>query len=345
MPDAPLMRMSAPAPECRDHELRGDGRDPSRPTLHLREQIPASGDRSRPVLYVHGATFPSALSIFFRFDGWSWADSLNAAGFSVWGLDFAGYGRSGSYPIVETGAVRVGEPPGRATAAAEQIERAVRRIIAETGRLRVPIIAHSWGTIATGMFATRHPELVERIVFFGPVARRNGPLRAQHDPWRHVTIADQWTRFTEDVPHGHAPILLERHFEVWAQAYLATDPTSATRQPASVRIPAGPAADIAAAWAGDLAYDPARILAPVAIIRGEWDSLTTDADAHWLLNSLSAAPVRRDIKIRAGTHLMHLEENRFALYHEAEAFLRGEVARSSESALANVGQERKACSP
>jgi hypothetical protein len=31
--------------------------------------------------------------------------------------------------------------------------------------------------------------------------------------------------------------------------------------------------------------------------------------------------MRRDVKISRATHLMHLEENRYALYREAETFL------------------------
>jgi len=31
--------------------------------------------------------------------------------------------------------------------------------------------------------------------------------------------------------------------------------------------------------------------------------------------------VKRDVKIGRATHLMHLEENRYALYHEAQTFL------------------------
>ena len=75
-------------------------------------------------------------------------------------------------------------------------------------------------------------------------------------------------------------------------------------------MPSGAFQDIYDAWAGELAYDPARVRAPVAIIRGEWDSMCTDADARWLFDALSASPVRRDIKIGRATHLMHLEENR-----------------------------------
>ncbi|MBV8538701.1 MAG: hypothetical protein JO128_24095, partial [Alphaproteobacteria bacterium] len=75
--------------------------------------------------------------------------------------------------------------------------------------------------------------------------------------------------------------------------------------------------------AGELAYDPGLIGAPVAIIRGEWDSLATDDGARRLFDALKGSPVRRDVKIARATHLMHLEENRFALYRETEAFLGG----------------------
>ena len=57
----------------------------------------SSYEPRRAVLYVHGATFPSALSIAHRFDGRSWRDALNEAGFDVWGLDFYGFGHSDRY--------------------------------------------------------------------------------------------------------------------------------------------------------------------------------------------------------------------------------------------------------
>src|SRR4051812_18871944 len=41
------------------------------------------------VLYVHGATFGADLSLYFAFDGRSWADALCEAGFDAWGFDFA----------------------------------------------------------------------------------------------------------------------------------------------------------------------------------------------------------------------------------------------------------------
>jgi len=37
------------------------------------------------------------------------------------------------------------------------------------------LVAHSWGTIAAGLFASRCPDLIDRLVFFGPLTRCDGP--------------------------------------------------------------------------------------------------------------------------------------------------------------------------
>jgi pimeloyl-ACP methyl ester carboxylesterase len=120
------------------------------------------------------------------------------------------------------------------------------------------------------------------------------------------------------VPAAEQPVLSKRQFDHWGEAYLDSDPQSRDRHPPAVNTPSGAFQDIFDAWAGNLSYDPSLIRAPVGIIRGEWDSLCTDADAKWLLGSI---PNSRDVKIPRATHLMHLEENRYALYHATEAFL------------------------
>jgi pimeloyl-ACP methyl ester carboxylesterase len=93
-----------------------------------------------------------------------------------------------------------------------------------------------------------------------------------------------------------------------------------------VKTPSGAFQDIYDAWAGELAYDPALVCAPVAIIRGEWDGMSTEEDAKWLFHALESSPIRRIVIISRGTHLMHLEESRYALYRETEAFLAGKDA-------------------
>ena len=144
--------------------------------------------------------------------------------------------------------------------------------------------------------------------------------------WRIVTLEDQWSRFVEDVPRNEPPVLSRSHFEDWGKQYLDSDPKSRSRNPAGVKTPLGPFGEIIKAWHGQLAYDPALVRSPVAIIRGEWDGVMPDEDAHWLFNAFTRSPDKRDIKISRGTHLMHLERMRTALWQESVNFLLGQNA-------------------
>jgi pimeloyl-ACP methyl ester carboxylesterase len=295
--------------------------------LFLRHER-AAGDRASgkraPVLFIHGASFPSGLAAAFRFDGVSWMDDLASRGFDVWALDFLGYGGSDRY--IEMRDPPSAHPPlGRAPAAAKQIGSAIAFIAEQTHRSRVSIVAHSWGTIAAGLYAGEHADRVARLVQFGPVTRRDQrPDTSAAPAYAVVSEADQRTRFTGYVPRGEPPVLEPRHLAVWGPAYMATDSTSGHRAPRSVAVPNGPSADADAAWAGHLPYDPSKITAPVLIVRGEWDTITRDADARWLFDALTHAQLKRDVKISRATHVMHLEASRYQLYREVAAFLAGD---------------------
>ncbi len=294
--------------------------------VFLRYMAPETGAKASDnvVLYVHGGTFPSALSIAHRLDGRSWRDDLCAAGFHVWGLDFHGFGAT-SDPYPEMSQQADFRPPlGRTAEASVQLESAVRFILARHGIAKLSLLAHSWGSLVAGHFAARCSDLVRRMVLFGPIARR-APVgeRTRLPAWRLISLQDQWDRFTADVPAGEAPVMSRRHFDTWGEAYLDCDPASRERTPPSVKVPGGAFQDIYDAWAGEFPYDLALVTAPVAIIRGEWDSLCSDSDAKWLFDGFRNTPIRRDVKISRATHLMHLESGRFALYRETEAFLKG----------------------
>jgi pimeloyl-ACP methyl ester carboxylesterase len=268
-----------------------------------------------PVLYVHGFTFPSALSVAYRFNGRSWADHLHAHGFDVWALDFLGYGGSTRPPQMNAPAAE--NPPfGCAPDAASQIGAVVDHIRHARDGARVHLVAHSWGTLATGLFAGDHADAVDRLVLFGPLAQRkmhgSGPP-GRLGAWRDVSVADQLKRFVEEVPPGHPPVLIEPELADWGPAFLATDPAACGRRPPAVRIPNGPQADIIAAMSGQLPYQPGRVVAPTLIVRGAWDNLCRDADAVWLMQALGAKQ-KADVVIPAATHLMHLEQGREGLF-------------------------------
>lgn len=278
-------------------------------------------DGPKSVLYIHGATFASALSVAFKFDGYSWMDDLSAAGFNIWALDFHGFGNSEhvlSDDISDTSALL----PCQTAEATRQVGQAVAYIRDHDRVSRVSLIAHSWGTMPAGKFAGDYPEHIDRLVLFGPIAQRDGPADSTPAPAaRRVSVEAQYQRFVEDVPAGHAPVLEQSSFARWSETYLDTDSASRLSNPFSVVIPGGPAADIHAAWNARLPYDPNRIIAPTLIVRGAWDSLCNNADAQWLFDSLGSCSIKRDVKISHATHLMHLETHRFELYEVTRTFL------------------------
>lgn len=283
---------------------------------------PETSSPAPVVVYVCGATFASEQAVGFRFDGRSWADELTAAGYEVWAFDFIGYGRSDRYP--EMDATPQGPPLGRAPAAADQLKRVIHFLKDHRGGARVNLLAHSWGTMPAGRLAAEHPELVDRLVFFAPIVTRDGdaaPDARDLPAWYPMSVAAQHQRFVEDVPADHQQVLSDRDFKRWAESYLASEPQGQTDSPGTVRTPTGPPFDMATAWGGELPYDPGLIRAPLCVIRGEWDSLCTDADARRLWDSLTAVPIKRDIKLSSSTHLLHLEEGRHALHHETVTFL------------------------
>lgn len=291
-----------------EFHLRLAGRD----DVLLVRRWPGAG---APVLYVHGATFPSGLSVGYRFGGRSWADDLNARGFDVWAFDFIGFGGSTRPRQMSKPAAGVA-PIGRAAEAASQIAAVIGHIAAARAGAPVHLVAHSWGSIAAGLFASENADAIGRLVMFGPIARREVkglPPPEGIGAWRDVSVADQLKRFVEDVPQSHPPVLIEPDLAEWGPAYLATDAAAFERVPPAVRIPSGPQADIMAAMSGQLAYEPQRVLVPTLIVRGAWDNLCQNADAAWLIGALGAGE-KADIVIPAATHLMHLEHGREGLF-------------------------------
>lgn len=279
-----------------------------------------SNRNQSPVLYIHGATFPSALSVGFKFVGRSWADDLAVVGHDVWGLDFIGFGSSDRAVYSHGDFI-----PGRFDDAVKQVSDAVQEILKRTPAAKVSLIAHSWGTLPAGGFAASHPDLLDRLILFGPIAcRKETTSNTNAAPTKAITLQSQYDRFVADVPKGAPSVLSDVHFSEWCQAYLDSDPESRTVSPPAVTVPSGPAVDIAEVWSGRFPYEPSKVLCPVLIVRGEWDSLIPDKDAAWLYNAFSNAADKQDIKLARATHLAHLESGRFRLYEATRNFLRAD---------------------
>lgn len=318
-----IMAAAVAVPHQNGDVVKLDGRgDGLRPALRRVSPLECSVRRNAAVLFVHGSTFPSALSFGYAVGGRSWMDEIAAAGFDAWALDFIGYGEADRYRELR-GSSEANPPIGRASEAVQQIAQAVEYIQRQTNGQPVSIVAHSWGTIPASMFVALYPDQVNRFVQYAPIGRRHGLKKPVTGAFSLVTIDDQWRSFQSGVPAGEQLPFDRGMFETWAAAYLHSDPASAQRTPRSVKVPNGPNADLADADSGNLAYDPASIRVPVLIARGEWDAVTSAADLEWLYASMTAAPVKRMVWINGATHRMHLERNRRQLYREVQTFLEG----------------------
>ncbi|HEY8509852.1 MAG TPA: alpha/beta hydrolase, partial [Steroidobacteraceae bacterium] len=103
---------------------------------------------------------------------------------------------------------------------------------------------------------------------------------------------------------------------------LATDPTSTTRNPPSIRSPNGAMKDLAEIWgAGKPTFNPAAIRAPTLLIVGEWDAITPPSMAQELFKQLTGASDRRLVVLSEGSHAMAVEKNRMRLMREVQHFL------------------------
>ena len=299
------------------------------PALQLRHKAKSKG---QPVLYVHGGTFPAALSVGYRFaNGLAWEDALHGAGFDMWALDFEGYGGS-ARPAIFGQPADSGQLPLRCADAVKQIDHAVSHIVAATGYKRIAIIAHSWGGIPAAQFATNYPNMVERLVLFAPVVMRKQaqPSSSQASAasdvsklpaWTLVTVDQQLKRFVADTPKGETNVLAEPELEHWAPKWLATDPASATHSPPAVKVPGGPTADFIETWNGVDLYDPALLKGDILFVRGAWDSVSSEADAKVFKSRAVSANVTLSTIPRSG-HLAHLETNRAQLWAEVNSFLK-----------------------
>jgi pimeloyl-ACP methyl ester carboxylesterase len=227
-----------------------------------------------------------------------------------------------------TGDTIKGNALGRAQDAQRQIKSVVRFIVSKTGNPRVGIVAHSWGTIPAAQFAIEQPASVQRLVLFGPVITRSGTVQPtdQQRFW-DVTAEFQQKRFAGLVPKGVAPLIDPADLTPWLRTYIASDQTSGRRNPPSVRVPYGPAADVDDAWNGIDLYNPADIRAPTLIIYGEWDETCTTDDARRLFDRMTRAPEHQLTILSRGTHVMHLESGRHQLHDAVAAFLEASSAR------------------
>lgn len=284
----------------------------------------------QPVLFVHGATYPSTIMFDYAVDGVSWMDWMADRGFDVWCIDLPGYGLSDRPAELSVTADQ--NPPVVTTAdAARDVARAVDFILQRTGAAQIDLVGYSWGTAICGGVAAQSPEKVRRLVLSGAlwcrVSTQGIGAMGKPGAWRKVepsAVVDRWSIGLDDTMK--AAISTPDAMRAWAEAAIATDPETGSGAAPYLRAPAGVVQDVQQHWLkDDPTWDPSRVTCPTQIVVGEWDHETTPEQGRDVFDRLSSAPEKRYTLIGAATHSMLLENRRHALYDVVHDFLTADI--------------------
>lgn len=285
--------------------------------LHVLRRQPERFGRAIPVLMLHPYGAPCAEA--FDLPGMSWMQDLSQAGFDVFALDFRGFGLS-SKPQSTA-------PVGRATDAVGDVVAAIEAIRRITNAPKVAVVAWSWGSVVAPMVAAERPDLIEKLVLFGSMQdfslpMMTQPFAAKDDPSRFGPSTVAYQRLETTKVLGHWRMMLGDRHDLADDATIAQVEALAERcsvghpqyaQGFTIR-PMGPLQDLFEIWTRRPIYDPARVIAPTLVIRGDRDVFADPALAGKL-------PKGRELVIDDATHWLPFERNRDTLFDATRRFL------------------------
>jgi pimeloyl-ACP methyl ester carboxylesterase len=276
-----------------------------------------------PVLFLHGSSFPTALSFGFKMDNASWMTNLSENGFNVFALDFLGYGNSDRYPEMERNVTK-GRLTGRAEEVALDVDRAVNLIMQKTGKNKVYLIGHSWGGSVAAHYASKFPEKIKKLVLFAAITGRNENFEPEEikDSFVEMTSKQRVDAMEMLTPKDKECQLEKEVFKDWGKIWEESDPLFKKYSTGNVRFPSGPNQDVEDLLHNISYYNPENIKAPTLIIRGDWDNYPNDEDAKKIFISLKNAESKKYVILEKGTHVAHLEKSRKQLYEEILLFFR-----------------------
>jgi pimeloyl-ACP methyl ester carboxylesterase len=260
---------------------------------------PAAGERRGTILFVHGSSMAAQptfdLAVRGRPDA-SVMDWFAARGFDCWCVDMEGYGRSDKKRAINCDIAN----------GADDLAAASDYICAR-GAGALLVYGISSGALRAALFAERHPERVKRVALDAFVwtgkgsptlaerAKRLPEYRAKNR--RPIDRAFVNSIFTRDHP-GTAD---QEVIDAFADAILALDDS----------VPTGTYVDMCAHLP---LVDPAKIVAPTLIMRGEYDGIAGMED---LLAFFAALPnPDKEFAVMPGiAHASFQQTNHLIAYH------------------------------
>jgi alpha-beta hydrolase superfamily lysophospholipase len=266
---------------------------------------PKPGEPSRPVLFfVHGSSVTSRafdLNVPGRGE-YSVMDEFARHGFDCWTMDHENYGKSG-------------RTSGNSDIASgvEDLKAAVEVVARETSRQKFHFLGESSGALRAGAYAMAAPERIDRLVFAAFTYKGEG--------------SPTLTKRAEQLAYFRSHNMRKRDRDMIRS--IATRDKPGTSDPAAVevladvemqfgdQVPTGTYLDMTANLP---VVHPEKVLAPVLLVRGEYDGIATIADLEEFYNQLPNGD--RQFVILPGTaHSVALATNRQLFWHVTRAFL------------------------
>jgi alpha-beta hydrolase superfamily lysophospholipase len=254
---------------------------------------------------VHGSSISSRPSFDLTPPGrgeYSLMNTFAQYGFDVWTMDHENYGRSGRTDANSDIASGV-----------EDLKAAVDLVVKETGREKIHFFGESSGGLRAGAYAMAQPNRVDRLVLGAFTYKgENSPTlkeRAkQLDYYRthNMRLRDRamiQSISTRDKPGTSDPAVVE---------YLADLELKFGDQ-----VPTGTYLDMTANLP---VVDPAKVLAPVLLVRGEYDGIATIDDLSDFFKALPNGD-RQFVILPGMAHSVVLGVNRQHFWHAMHAFL------------------------
>jgi pimeloyl-ACP methyl ester carboxylesterase len=309
--------------------------------LFVREKMAEGNTRftnDNIVLFLHGATGPSTCDFDLAFKDYSWADWMVKRGYVAWMGDYRNYGYSSREKAMDEPAEK-NQPVTRSYLALRDVTAMVNHIKRTRNVQKVTLIGWSWGAMLAGYYASLHSEDVHKIVLYAPLYNFNdhtnlgagSGLQNKRKPYefnfslgayRVASEAANTGRWNGEIPVENKDEYRDPAVpvEFWKEC-MATDPTSNTRNPPSLRAPNGVLEDSFYQATGRPLWHAANIYAPTLVIAGAFDTWSYPEDRDGLMRDLVHAPTKRSILIPNATHFVLFEKNRFQFFEEVQKFL------------------------
>jgi len=270
-----------------------------------RKSAVESRDPKGTVLFVHGSSMASQPTFDLHVPGRpdsSAMDWFAARGFDTWCMDNEGYGRSDKHRPINCDIAN----------GADGLAAGTEYILQTTGASKLLIYGISSGALKAALFTARHPERVARLALDAFVWTGEGsPTLAE----RRKKLSDFQSKHRRPIDRAFVHSIFDRDhpgtadeatINAFSDAILALDDS----------VPTGTYVDMCSKLP---LVDPAKIIVPTIIMRGEFDGIAGFDDLIEFYKRLPN-PDKQFTVMPGISHASFQQKNYRTVYHILHAF-------------------------